>query len=208
MRERLLSSLRTQWHTGRHCDRAPLLRHTRNGLRCCFLLSKRPSHGNAQVAHNIDADGNVAERGLNTSVLGPWNTKKPARFLESRVVNSAESVTDTSHRRIVLISPAPQTHQRATVTCDTHGVVVSCNAAVFDVFGLEPEYIVDRSCKDMLQLLTKQHKRGQLMSDNVRKELRFSRTDIWQDLMKGNRVRERAQYVLGAIRTRRSMLVV
>lgn len=80
------------------------------------------------------------------------------------------------------LSPAPQTIFRAMVTCDEHGVVVSTNSAVMELFGREPESIVGESVKEILFLLPKAREaRSLALSES---HSRFSRTDIWQDLMR------------------------
>ncbi len=81
----------------------------------------------------------------------------------------------------LLLSPSPATFSRATVTADDHGLIISCNSAVQEVFGCLPDELVDASVRSLVQFLPKKKSPNMLISQPS--EGRFSRTDMWKDLM-------------------------
>lgn len=78
-----------------------------------------------------------------------------------------------------LLSHAPNVSNRATVTADKHGGIISTNATVFDFFGYDPSELIDTSCRQMLQLLPEKRK---VLSVKPADD-RFSKTDMWKDVM-------------------------
>jgi hypothetical protein len=59
---------------------------------------------------------------------------------------------------------------------------VCCNSAVEDMFGCTPEELVDASVRGLIQFLPKK-KVGSNALISQPSESRFSRTDMWKDLM-------------------------
>ncbi len=78
------------------------------------------------------------------------------------------------------LSPTPNALNRATVTADDSGHIISANAAVQSVFGYDPAELVDKSCRMLIQLLARKRKSGSNKIEARTSSEGFSQSDVWR----------------------------
>ena len=72
---------------------------------------------------------------------------------------------------------------RATVTCDEKGIIISSNAGVQSMFGQRPDELVDKSVRTLFFVPRTRDRTGSVLLYSRQVQKRFSSTDLWKSLM-------------------------